>query len=70
MKTSRRMVVPCDDDDDDDDDDDFDDNVDVFIFSCCVLIIRHATVNCILFARKRGPFHNVDVHDDNDDNNT
>ena len=49
---------------------DFDDNVDVFIFSCCVLIIRHATVNCILFARKRGPFHNVDVHDDNDDNNT
>ena len=26
----------------------------VFIFWCCVLIIRHATVNCILFARKRG----------------
>ena len=25
-----------------------------FIFWCCVLIIRHATVNCILFARKRG----------------
>ena len=23
-------------------------------FWCCVLIIRHATVNCILFARKRG----------------
>ena len=24
----------------------------VFIFWCCVLIIRHATVNCVLFARK------------------
>ena len=26
----------------------------IIIFWCCVLIIRHATVNCILFTRTRG----------------
>ena len=29
----------------------------VFIFWCCVLLLHHATMNCILFARKRVSCH-------------